>query len=180
MVDWLFNILSSRAYLLGTYYYLQPEYFLYSIVRILNSTTDGYLHFRFTGLLKQCVEERVGVEGDALALAMRIVVCNFVGLRNARDLQTLLSLQLEDGGWPLSWVYRVPSKKVKVGNRGLATAVAINAIQGFLPIATITKDTLVLPPINKQQCPFLRFQRPVALSVAVTFILSFIALLRLF
>jgi hypothetical protein len=177
MVDWLYNILSSRAYLLGTYYYLYPEYFLYSIVRILNSTTDGYLHFRFTGLLKQCVEERIGIEGDALALAMRIVVCNFVGLRNSRDLQTLLSLQLEDGGWPLSWVYRVPSKKVKVGNRGLATAIAINAIQGFLP-PNATDQQIVLPSIRKQ-CPLRPLQGPVALSIAVTCILSFIALYHL-
>ncbi|KAH6917688.1 Haloacid dehalogenase-like hydrolase-domain-containing protein [Coprinopsis sp. MPI-PUGE-AT-0042] len=177
MVDWLFNILSSRAYLLGTYYYLHPEYFLYSIFRILNGTTDGYLHFRFTALLKQCVEERVGVEGDALALAMRIVVCNFVGLRNSRDLQTLLSLQLEDGGWPLSWVYRVPSKKVKVGNRGLATAVAINAIQGF-PLTTATQDDVVLP-VNGKQCPFLHIQVPVALCIAVTCILSLIPLYHL-
>ncbi|TFK28266.1 HAD-like protein [Coprinopsis marcescibilis] len=133
IVQWLYDSLLNRAYTDGTYYYVYPEYFLYAITRVLSSTNDSVLHCKFTPILKECVRERMGVTGDALALAMRIVVCNFVGIRNEIDLRTLRKLQCEDGGWEMSWVYLAPSKKLKVGNRGLATAVAISAINGLPP-----------------------------------------------
>lgn len=77
------------------------------------------------------MQERIGAAGDALALAMRILVCNFVGIRDEIDLRTLLSMQCIDGGWEAGWMYHYPTSGVSIGNRGLTTALAIKAIESF-------------------------------------------------
>jgi len=79
-------------------------------------------------LLKERVQERMGAQGDALALAMRVLTCHFVNIRDEVDLSTLLSMQCEDGGWEAGWVYKY-SSGVKIGNRGLTTALAVQAIE---------------------------------------------------
>ena len=45
-----------------------------------------------------------------------------------RNLVVLLSLQCEDGGWELSWVYKYSSLGLKLGNHGLTTAFTLNTI----------------------------------------------------
>jgi hypothetical protein len=153
MVQWLHDILVNRAFINGTYYYIHPEYFLYAIVRFLEKATDSSIHSRFIPVLRQCVQERIGVPGDALSIAMRIVVCNYVGIRNDVDMEKLLQLQCEDGGWEMSWVYRLPSRGFMVGNRGLATAVAVKAIQGFPPASSSPK-VLQAMALAKRLPPF--------------------------
>lgn len=150
MVAWLLDILRNRAFSNGTYYYVHPEYFLYSIVRLLNSTNDKRVHSQFTPLLRECVQEQIGQPGDALSLAMRIVVCNYVDISNDVDMKTMLSHQRIDGGWDMSWVYQLPSKGIKVGNRGLTTAVAVKAIQGF-PSATSSSPPHAFPTLSMQE-----------------------------
>lgn len=80
-------------------------------------------------LLKARVQERIGAEGDALALAMRILACDCVGIRDEVDLRALLPLQCEDGGWEIGWIYKYGSSGVQIGNRGLTTALAIKAVE---------------------------------------------------
>ena len=74
-------------------------------------------------------------EGDALALAMRILVCDFIGIRNEVDLQRLLPLQCIDGGWEMGLIYRYGLTDISVGNRGLTTALAIKAIEAVAPLS---------------------------------------------
>lgn len=81
-------------------------------------------------ILRERVQERIAAEGDALALAMRILTCTYVGVRNDVDLRALLSLQCEDGGWEIGWVYKYGVSGIRIGNRGLTTALAIKAIEG--------------------------------------------------
>ncbi|TFK22045.1 HAD-like protein [Coprinopsis marcescibilis] len=173
MVQWIFDILVNRAFTNGTYYYIYPEYFLYAIVRLLNSTTDRALHAKFTPILKECIQERIGVSGDALALGMRIIVCNHVGIRNDIDMRTMLKMQCADGSWEMSWVYRLPSKNIKVGNRGLATAVAIKAI-GTFPRKEKETRRKSIPVSVMKLFPQLRSQMLVFLPIALTFPLTFI------
>jgi hypothetical protein len=45
------------------------------------------------------VLELVGNAGDSLALAMRIIVCAYLGIKDEADMRALLPLQCEDGGW---------------------------------------------------------------------------------
>jgi hypothetical protein len=94
---------------------------------------DEALHARLAELLRERVLERAGCSGDALALAMRVLVGAAVGLRMERDLAALLPLQCEDGGWGPGWIYKYGSSDIKIGNRGLTTALALNAIAALHP-----------------------------------------------
>ncbi|KAG2138331.1 Haloacid dehalogenase-like hydrolase-domain-containing protein [Suillus clintonianus] len=127
-LQWIREVLLHRAYLDGTRYYETPECFLYFIGRLLKISNDGYLAIHIKPLLIERVQERIGAEGDAMALSMRLCLCAYLGLRNNVDFRTLLSLQCEDGGWEIGWVYKYPSSGVKIGNRGLTTSLAVKAI----------------------------------------------------
>ncbi|KAJ8518255.1 hypothetical protein ONZ45_g4647 [Pleurotus djamor] len=130
-LEWVHEVLLNRAYLEGTRYYDTPECFLYFISRLLKASTDSALHLLLRPLLRERVQERMGADGDALALAMRILVCDFVGIRDEVDFRALLPLQLEDGGWEIGWIYKYGSSSIRIGNRGLTTALAINAIKAI-------------------------------------------------
>lgn len=128
----MYEVLLHRAYLEGTRYYSTPESFLFFLSRFIGSTTTHpELGQYFTPLLRERIQERIGAEGDALALAMRILVCRAVGLRDEIDLRALLPLQCDDGGWEASWIYKYGSSGISIGNRGLTTAFAINAIRAM-------------------------------------------------
>jgi hypothetical protein len=62
---------------------------------------------------------------------MRVLACASVGIRDEMDLRTLLNLQQEDGGWGAGWMYKFSSSGIAIGNRGLTTALAINAIEAL-------------------------------------------------
>ena len=80
-------------------------------------------------LLKERIQERVGQSGNALEIAMRILVCKWLSLDCGGDCHTLLNMQCEDGGWDAGWMYRYGSTGVKIGNRGVTTAIAIRALE---------------------------------------------------
>ena len=96
------EVLQSKAYLKGSRYYETPDCFLFFISRLLASSGDPDLHAQLKMLLRERVQERIGAEGDSLALAMRILACASVGIRNEIDFRTLLPLQCNDGGWGLA------------------------------------------------------------------------------
>lgn len=128
-LQWVYEVLLNRAYLDGTRYYETPECFLFFLSRLLHCSDSHELHQFLKPLLRERVQERIGAEGDALAFAMRILTCACVGVRDDVDLRMLLPLQCEDGGWDIGWIYRYGSSGIKIGNRGLTTALAINAIE---------------------------------------------------
>jgi hypothetical protein len=133
-LDWILGVLAYRAYLDGTRYYETAECFLFFAARLLRSAPgDATLHARLAPLLRERVLERAGCPGDDLALAMRVLAGAAVGLRMERDLAALLPLQCEDGGWGPGWVYKYGSSGLKLGNRGLTTALALNAIAALYP-----------------------------------------------
>lgn len=105
---------------------------MFSIGRLLSYSHDRELHNKLGPLLKQRVAERIGADGDALALAKRILTCKAVSLENDVDLRALLTSQCEDGGWELGCVYAYGVSGIRIGNRGVSTALAINAIDAFL------------------------------------------------
>jgi hypothetical protein len=127
-LEWVLGVLEHRAYLDGTRYYETAECFLFFSARLLHKVRDEALHARLARLLRERILERAGCTGDALALAMRVIVGAAVGLRLERDLAALLPLQYEDGGWGPSWIYKYGSSGIKIGNRGLTTALALKAI----------------------------------------------------
>lgn len=48
-----------------------------------------------------------------------------------RALMALKDLQCSDGGWEIGWLCKYGSSGVELGNRGVCTAFAVKAIQGF-------------------------------------------------
>lgn len=80
-------------------------------------------------MLKERVQERNGMDGSALDLAMRILVCKTLDIDYDDDRHALLDLQCEDGGWEAGWMYRYGSTGIQIGNRGVTTALAIRALE---------------------------------------------------
>lgn len=130
-LQWVREVLLNRAYLEGTRYYESAECFLYFVSRLLASSGDPDLHSMLKSLLADRVQERIGADGDALALAMRILVCDLLGIRNEIDLRALLPLQCEDGGWEIGYIYKYGSSGIRIGNRGLTTAFAVKAVESM-------------------------------------------------
>ena len=81
-------------------------------------------------LITERLLERRGLSGSALDLAMRILASVPLGLGSQYDdeRRALLDLQCEDGGWEGGWMYGYPSTGVKLGNRGVTTAMALKAL----------------------------------------------------
>lgn len=147
-LQWVHEVLLNRAYLDGTRYYKTGECFLFFMSRLLQCSEDPELHSLLKPLLKSRVQEHIGKEGDALALAMRIIVCDYVGVRNDVDLRALLPLQCEDGGWEIGWIYGYGSSGIKIGNRGLTTALAIKAITSMSHRPSTSPTPTLVEPIQ--------------------------------
>ena len=75
--------------------------------------------------------ESIGLPGDPIALAMRLIACEQFGVADEPDLKALLALQCEDGGWSMGILYGYASKNLDIGNRGASTAQALQAIESF-------------------------------------------------
>lgn len=146
-MQWVYAVLLNRAYLEGTRYYSSAECFLFFLTRLLQKTTDVYLHTNIRPLLKERIAERIGVQGDSLALAMRVLICDYVGVRNEVDLRALLELQCDDGGWEIGWMYKYGSSGVQIGNRGLCTALAVSAIAAIYSLPPSPTPTVAEPEI---------------------------------
>ncbi|KAL2826538.1 HAD-like protein [Aspergillus pseudoustus] len=129
---WITSILLTRAYIGGTRYYPNAEWFLYYVTRLLAASEghDAALDERLFAPLRVRVAERVGAPGDAFALGMRIAACEYVGVECAVDREALAAMQMEDGGWPASCMYLFPGAARDVGNRGASTAFAVRALGG--------------------------------------------------
>ncbi|TBU22525.1 HAD-like protein [Dichomitus squalens] len=129
VLEWVYDVLSHRAYESGTLYYHSGDAFLYFLSRMIQMCPS--LRERFGGLLAARVLERYGIEGDSLALAMRIYSAASIGLHDIADYRKLLAMQQEDGSWPTGWFYRNGSSGILTGNQGLTTAIAVSAIHAY-------------------------------------------------
>jgi len=125
-LDWVHGVLQYRAYEDGTRYYVSAEAFLFFVSRLLDVAPQ--LRPQMGRLLAERARERVGAHADALALAMRIIVCIKERVDPHGDVRTLLHMQETDGAWT-GWFYKIPSLRVSVANRGLTTALAVKALE---------------------------------------------------
>ncbi|KAI0344002.1 HAD-like protein [Trametopsis cervina] len=125
---WVVDVLRYRAYLDGTRYYVTPESFLYFLSRLLETANDENLRQSCGPLLKERLQERIGAPGDAPALAMRIIACATSGIRDEVDMRRLAAMQREDGSWEPGMIYQYGKSGVGIGNQGLSTALALDAI----------------------------------------------------
>ena len=67
-VDWMEQVLTTRAYIAGTYYcYLTADQFLFYLSRLLYNSSE--VRQRLGPMLKERIVERFGAEPDSLSLA---------------------------------------------------------------------------------------------------------------
>ncbi|KAG6843147.1 hypothetical protein H0H93_002068, partial [Arthromyces matolae] len=102
-LSWVLEVLRDRSYIPGGTRYYEPDCFLFFLSRLLRFSSDSELNATLEPLLRERVQERFGVKGDSIALAMRIITADFLGIRDEVDFQALLPLQRDDGGWEIGW-----------------------------------------------------------------------------
>lgn len=125
------DCLNNNACLDGNRHYSTPESFLYFVARLYAETSSNLLRKRLNGIKTQ-LQERLNVPVNPLALALRLFACQSVAMDPElyrKDLQTLLSLQDEDGGWPAGHFCCMGRTGARIGNRGLTTALAVRILQ---------------------------------------------------
>ena len=142
-LDWIEQVLINRAYISGTYYYVSADQFLFFLSRLLQNSPE--VSQRLGRIFKDRVMERFGAEADSLSLAARIIAATVVDLVDDRDLETLLSMQREDGSWGDCWFYKYPSSGIFIRNDGLTTALSIQAIQQVQRLRGMQSNTPTKP-----------------------------------
>ncbi|KAI1500548.1 Haloacid dehalogenase-like hydrolase-domain-containing protein [Biscogniauxia marginata] len=127
--DYLRRTLKTRAYHAGTRYYHNPDWFLYYVsgIRVHDFLPAGEAD-AFRELLRERVTERMGCNEDIMGVALRVLAAQAAGLRNERDLRTLLARQQRDGGWEMGWVCKYGKSGTQIGSRALVTAMAVKGI----------------------------------------------------
>ena len=128
-LEWVASVLKTRAYTEGTLYYFGGDTFLFFLSRLLHVAPD--VRERLGTLYAARVLERSGADGDAQQLAMRVIAGAAAGIRMLVDYERLVSMQEEDGSFPMGWAYKHPSSGLLFGNKGWSTALAAQAIQAF-------------------------------------------------
>lgn len=130
-LSWLLQVLEKRAYIHGTSFYPLPEAFFFFLSRLMLRlrTRRARTYRQMRRLLIERVEERLDVPVDPTSLAMRLMVCHRLKIIDVNGLRRLLSMQLPDGGWEIGTLYHYASKKLRLGNRGTTTAIALDVIR---------------------------------------------------
>ncbi|KAL4951902.1 HAD-like protein [Aspergillus filifer] len=129
-MDWVQSILFNRTYIHGTRHYPSSEWFFYYVSRLLTYSKDPSIKEKLEGPLRTRLIERVGTEGDAFCLGMRLLACQSLGIENRVDSERRAGMQMVDGGWEASAMYLFPTEKKTVGYRGTVTAFAVRVLRG--------------------------------------------------
>ncbi|RDA83658.1 hypothetical protein CP532_4668 [Ophiocordyceps camponoti-leonardi (nom. inval.)] len=121
---YVLETLLQRRYLSGTRYYPSPDVFLYFLAHLVRHIPLG------RPLLRGPLAERFHRPADALSLAMRLEACRLVGVEPpAAERKRLLAMQRPDGSFDPGWLCKFGRSAVRIGNRGLTTALAVRAIE---------------------------------------------------
>ncbi|MBU1350207.1 methyltransferase domain-containing protein [Patescibacteria group bacterium] len=123
--EWIESVLDSEEYLKGSRYYSSPDSFLYFLNRL---TKFPKFETKLKTKLKQHVARRIGSTEYPLDLAMRTILADDLGIDNGAEKQKLLSMQAQDGSWPIDSLYREGTKPRYFGNKSVPTALALQAI----------------------------------------------------
>ena len=129
--DYIVDCLNNNACLNGTRHYSTPESFLYFVARLYAETRCESLRKRLNAI-KARLQERLNVPTNPLALGLRLFACQSVKIDSQlyrKDLEILMSLQDEDGGWPAGHFCCTGRMGARIGNRGLTTALAVRILQ---------------------------------------------------
>ncbi|KAL5120996.1 hypothetical protein ACEQ8H_001184 [Pleosporales sp. CAS-2024a] len=122
------RILANRAYL-DAPEYIGPEPFLYFLSCLVKDNAQRPEIQSLREMVAVGLREQVGRGGDAFKLACRVLACQALGVWTGLDVSDLKGLQQCDGGWEIGWVCRFGRTQRRIGNRGVATAFAIKALE---------------------------------------------------
>lgn len=137
--DFIISCLHHNACQDGTRHYSTPEPFLYFLAQLYSETHSLRLRSRLdgthsTGLTPQLISLlNTPCDNNALALAFRLAACQSMRMDAklyAKDLERFLAMQDEDGGWPAGHFCRFGRTGVRIGNRGLVTALGVRILRG--------------------------------------------------
>ena len=80
------------------------------------------------------VKARIGEVdfNDALSPAVRLLICQTLGVENDEDMDLLLALQEKEGGFGKGWYVRYGSCGIKISHPGLVGVLAIEALKARL------------------------------------------------
>ncbi|GME58528.1 putative had-like protein [Neofusicoccum parvum] len=137
--DWIQDVLFFRGYLNGTRYYHSPDVYLYFFARLLVENANSDIFRNTAALLRERLSERINSAADSMGLAMRVLACHYMGIRNELDLQRLLTMQQEDGSFEIGWLCQYGKTQMKLGNRALTTALAVSAVEALTGSAAAAK-----------------------------------------
>ncbi|KAL8786838.1 MAG: hypothetical protein Q9195_008031 [Heterodermia aff. obscurata] len=129
--DYIVACLTHNACLDGNRHYSTPESFLYFVARLYAETPSISLRKRLHPVRTQ-LQERLNVPVNPLSLALRLFAAQEVGLDPLlyrKDLDRLVALQDEDGGWPAGHFCCIGRTGARIGNRGLTAALAVRILR---------------------------------------------------
>lgn len=127
--DYLCQLLETRAYLHGSRHYASPDWFLYILSDLCARRPVDQELRRMQDLLMICIRDRIGYDSNPLGASMRLLSAQCFGMLNGRDLEIILEGQKLDGGWDLAWLWGSGKEPIKIGSRGVVTAMVLRAIK---------------------------------------------------
>ncbi|OAQ99637.1 hypothetical protein LLEC1_07749 [Akanthomyces lecanii] len=125
----LCRILRTGAFALGSRYYANPDWFLYTLSDLCGRRPLDTALQEMRELLGARIQDRMGGDDDVLGAALRLLSAQSLAVKNQRDLTTVRDAQQLDGGWEMVWLWQTARGAIKMGSRGVITAMAVRGIQ---------------------------------------------------
>lgn len=123
------RVIKTEAYLLGTRYYENPDWLLFILSDVCGKRPNDAALSEVRCLLTSQIQDRMGCDRNIFGAALRSLAAQALGIVNNKDIKTLLETQLIDGGWEKQWLWKYGKEAVKLGSRGVVTAMAVRAIK---------------------------------------------------
>ena len=139
-LSYLEKAMALEEYQESRYYFLPEPLFFYTwrllciasgsaLGTIDNQRLPKELH-TLRDHLRRRVSARIGATKDnALCPAIRILICQSLGIANEVDVQILLDLQQDDGSFGKAWYVRYGSCGIRISHQAFACVIAVVALR---------------------------------------------------
>ncbi|ESA42307.1 hypothetical protein NCU17138 [Neurospora crassa OR74A] len=142
-LNFVINCLVNNAVINGTRHYTTIESFLYFVSLFFdelrtraerNPTKNANTRQTLQRHIYRLLVQSLGKPANPLALAMRVRACQVFGIDRdflKWEVDELLVLQEEDGGWPAGHFCKAGRTGAVIGSRGLTTAMAWRFLKDY-------------------------------------------------
>ena len=121
------RVLIEETFLEGTRYYHSPDTFLFFLGRVVHCF-PGETEELFLEPLKAAIKKRLGIPGNTIDMAQRVLLCAWFGIDDEGEAERLLEAREGNGLWANDALFRYGRKKVYFGSQVMATAFAMAAV----------------------------------------------------